>query len=149
MPQTYRSPRSNRLHRLSPPEFRRGFKFPPPTGLTVAFTIGAEVSEGKQVTMQLQKDGADYTPGNAITLPVWLSADNSAKAQDTNAATTFVAVAPTTAVVVKTGLMLMVTFSALGRALVKPTKTGANTWYVIVGLPDGQRVASAAVTVAA
>lgn len=115
-----------------------------------SITIGAEASDVINVAIQLQGEGSSDLDGVGY---VWAFLSDNANGLDVSSTAPSGGVAAGTdgdiVVEAADNLVFLLQSEADGDIDIDITETGADTWYLVVVLPDGSHIVSSAITFAA
>lgn len=124
--------------------------YPANAPLDATITVGTEADNAINVAIQLKDaGGADLAVPGYVT--AFLSDDSGGVAISGTAPATSVAIGTDGAIIkeLTTKLAWILQSEADGDIDLTITETGADTWYLVVVLPDGSQVVSGAITFAA
>lgn len=124
--------------------------YPANAPLNATISVGAEAANAINVAIQLKDaGGADLAAVGYVT--AFLSDDSGGLAISGTAPATSVAIGTDGAIIkeLTTKLAWILQSEADGDIDLTITETGADTWYLVVVLPDGSQVVSDAITFAA
>ena len=124
--------------------------YPANAPLDATITVGVEAADAINVAIQLKDaGGADLEAVGYVT--AFLSDDSGGLGISGTAPATSVAIGTDGAIIkeLTTKLAWILQSEADGDIDLTITETGADTWYLVVILPDGSHVVSGAITFAA